>query len=138
MMTAEPGRAGTASPGHGAPCPGSPCLDRQAQPDPATPAVSRLARPQPPYLDIPGRRWPPAGLRSAARPGAPSMNLVAALDDPLLFQPLFVGSTWDPWRTFLKALFGGPANGCQVGGVRISTGVAPGLAKGSNGVGDLD
>ena len=36
------------------------------------------------------------------------MNLLAALDDPLLFKPLFPGSSWGPWRAFIKALFGLP------------------------------
>jgi hypothetical protein len=34
------------------------------------------------------------------------MNLIAALGDPNLFGPLFVGASWAPWRCFLRALFG--------------------------------
>jgi hypothetical protein len=38
------------------------------------------------------------------------VNLLAALDDAQLFAPHFVGPSWDPWRAFLKALFGLPMN----------------------------
>lgn len=34
------------------------------------------------------------------------MNIVQALDDAELFQPLFAGASWAPWRAFLKSLFG--------------------------------
>ncbi|MGA8195999.1 MAG: hypothetical protein WB902_21815 [Acetobacteraceae bacterium] len=36
------------------------------------------------------------------------MNLLAALADPNLFQPLFAGPSWAPWRAFLKSLFALP------------------------------
>jgi hypothetical protein len=36
------------------------------------------------------------------------MNIVDAIDDPLLFQPWFPGSSWDHWRTILKAAFALP------------------------------
>jgi|SRR5436190_4762555 len=33
------------------------------------------------------------------------MNILQALDDPNVFGKYFRGGTWDPWRTFLAALF---------------------------------
>ena len=31
-----------------------------------------------------------------------------SFDDPHLFKPLFAGSSWTPWRAFLKSLFALP------------------------------
>jgi hypothetical protein len=36
------------------------------------------------------------------------VNLLEALDDDQLFAPLFAGSSWAPWRAFLKSLFALP------------------------------
>ena len=36
------------------------------------------------------------------------MNILEALDDPELFAPHFRGTTWQPWRAFLAALFALP------------------------------
>jgi hypothetical protein len=36
------------------------------------------------------------------------VNLLQALDDDQLVAPLFAGSSWAPWRAFLKALFALP------------------------------
>jgi hypothetical protein len=36
------------------------------------------------------------------------MNIIAAMDDPNVFGPWFVGTSWDPWRTVLKAAFALP------------------------------
>jgi hypothetical protein len=35
-------------------------------------------------------------------------NIIAALNDPKLFEPSFRGPTWDGWRTVLKAAYGLP------------------------------
>jgi hypothetical protein len=38
----------------------------------------------------------------------PALTILDALDDPNLFAPHFAGDTWQPWRSFLAALFGLP------------------------------
>jgi hypothetical protein len=49
------------------------------------------------------------------------VNLLAALDDPLLFQPHFSGASWNPWRTFLKSLFGLPMSDSELDIFRLRT-----------------
>jgi hypothetical protein len=36
------------------------------------------------------------------------MNIVDAIDDPMLFAPWFPGASWDGWRTILRAAFALP------------------------------
>jgi hypothetical protein len=41
----------------------------------------------------------------------PTVSILEALDDPDLFGPLFRGSSWDRWKSFLAALFALPLAG---------------------------
>jgi hypothetical protein len=52
----------------------------------------------------------PAKLRSAR----PALTIVDAIDDEALFQPWFPGSSWDGWRTILKAAFAIPLNEAEL------------------------
>lgn len=58
----------------------------------------------------------------------PALTILDALDDPNLFAPHFAGDTWQPWRSFLAALFGLPLPEDQADLFRASTGLeaAPG------------
>jgi hypothetical protein len=44
----------------------------------------------------------------------PAIDIIAALDDPALFGPLFKGESWAAWRAFLAALFGLPMMPAQL------------------------
>ena len=46
--------------------------------------------------------------REVVNGSPPSLDIIAAMDDPELFQPWFPGKTWDPWRVVLKAIFALP------------------------------
>jgi len=37
-------------------------------------------------------------------------NIISAMDSPKLFQKSFVGGSWNPWRTILKAAYALPMN----------------------------
>ncbi len=50
------------------------------------------------------------------------MNILAALDDPALFRPLFPPETWRAWRAFLAALFGLPMTDGEADTFRHHTG----------------
>ena len=50
------------------------------------------------------------------------MNALDAMDSPKLFGPFFQGSTWDPWRAFLTALYGLPMTEEQLTTYRCHTG----------------
>ena len=39
---------------------------------------------------------------------SPSVTILDAMRDPLLFGPWFKDGTWDSWMVFLSALFGLP------------------------------
>jgi hypothetical protein len=39
---------------------------------------------------------------------APAIDIVAAMNDPALFEPWFSGKTWDGWRAVLKAAYALP------------------------------
>src|ERR1700730_7536255 len=47
------------------------------------------------------------GTRRASG-GRLAVDIIQALDDRHLFQPHFLGESWLPWRSFLKALFALP------------------------------
>ena len=42
------------------------------------------------------------------------MNIIETIEDPNLFQPWFDGSTWDGWKTILKAAFALPMTDSEV------------------------
>jgi hypothetical protein len=42
------------------------------------------------------------------------MNIVQAMNDPSLFEPWFEGSSWDGWRSVLKAAFAPPMTEAEV------------------------
>jgi hypothetical protein len=42
---------------------------------------------------------------AAARRSKPTLDIVAAMNSKLLFADWFKGSSWDNWRTVLKAAF---------------------------------
>jgi hypothetical protein len=48
------------------------------------------------------------------RSAKPALTIVRALDDPALFQPYFRGSSWDGWRTILKAAFAIPLDEAEL------------------------
>ena len=48
--------------------------------------------------------------KTKAKVSEPSLDIISAMDDPLLFEPWFRGETWNPWRTVLKAIFALPMN----------------------------
>jgi hypothetical protein len=50
------------------------------------------------------------------------VNLLEALDDDQLFAPLFAGSSWAPWRAFLKSLFALPLADAELDLYRRHTG----------------
>jgi hypothetical protein len=52
----------------------------------------------------------PAKPRSAK----PDMTIIRALDDPKLFQPWFAGSSWNNWRTVLKAAYALPMTSAEL------------------------
>lgn len=56
-----------------------------------------------PHVSPPG-----AAERRAMASG--TMDILAAMRDPMLFGPHFKGDTWKPWQTFLSGLFGLPMN----------------------------
>ena len=37
-----------------------------------------------------------------------TIDIVAAMNSPKLFQPYFTGASWDHWRTVLKAAYALP------------------------------
>jgi hypothetical protein len=43
-----------------------------------------------------------------------SLNIVEAMDNPQLFQPSFAGSSWNNWRTVLKAAFALPMTAAEI------------------------
>jgi hypothetical protein len=43
-----------------------------------------------------------------------TVNIIEALDDPALFKSHFRGDTWQPWRAFLKPLFGLPMTDAEL------------------------
>jgi len=63
----------------------------------ATPAVSATA----------GSKRVTATARAVQEP-KPAIDIVAAMNDPALFQPWFAGETWDGWRAVLKAAYALP------------------------------
>jgi hypothetical protein len=50
------------------------------------------------------------------------VNILQAMDDPALFAPHFRGPTWEPWRSWLAALFGLPMTAGQLELYRAHTG----------------
>src|ERR1700730_3163437 len=50
------------------------------------------------------------------------MNIMAALDDKFLLGTHFRGSSWDGWRTFMRALFGLPMDDASLATYRACTG----------------
>jgi hypothetical protein len=50
------------------------------------------------------------------------VNIIECLDDPALFAGHFLGDTWGPWRTCLKALFGLPLDEAESALYRAHTG----------------
>ena len=42
------------------------------------------------------------------RPKIKHIGIVAAMNEPSLFQPFFAGESWDHWRTVLKGAFALP------------------------------
>ena len=50
------------------------------------------------------------------------MNIIDAIDDPLVFAKHFRGDTWNVWRVFLCALFGLPMSHEQFAVYRAHTG----------------
>jgi hypothetical protein len=50
------------------------------------------------------------------------MNILAAMDDPAVFAPWFRRGNWQPWRTFLAALFALPMSADQLALYKECTG----------------
>jgi hypothetical protein len=58
------------------------------------------------------KRKPKSRAPDVADP-APVLNIITALDDPDLFGRFFSGSSWDGWRTILKAAFALPMDDAE-------------------------
>jgi hypothetical protein len=54
-------------------------------------------------------------VATAAAPASkPALSIVDAFDDPALFGKFFAGSSWDGWRTVLKAMFALPMTDAEI------------------------
>ncbi len=62
---------------------------------------------------------PPSAQPEAPRP---TLNALAAMDDPNLFGPHFQGDTWRTWRVFLKAWTATPMDAAELAIYRHHTG----------------
>lgn len=56
------------------------------------------------------------------RPSAPARSILALLDNPKIFAPLFPAKSWGRWRVFLAALFGLPMSETDLAVYRHHTG----------------
>jgi hypothetical protein len=62
-------------------------------------------------------------MKTARRKNNPAaLDIIAALNDPLIFGPFFRGQTWSAWRSFLAALFALPMTDDQMAVYRQHTG----------------
>jgi hypothetical protein len=55
-----------------------------------------------------------AQVKTSARPESKPLDIIRALDDPKLFARWFRGSSWNNWRTILKAAFALPMTSAEI------------------------